>query len=154
LALGADFALDPGEGDVAAAIRELTSGAGADIAIEASGRPETLDRALKAVAFEGRVVVVSWYGVKKTLVALGTEFHRKRLTIKSSQVSNLDPRLSPRWTVGRRRRLALDYLSELKLDELITHTFAFEEAEAAYRLIDEQQEETVQVILDYGGIEG
>jgi 2-desacetyl-2-hydroxyethyl bacteriochlorophyllide A dehydrogenase len=154
LALGADSALDPGDGDVAAAIRELTSGAGADIAIEASGRPETLDQALKAVAVEGRVVVVSWYGIKKSPIALGNEFHRKRLTIKSSQVSNLDPQLSSRWTVGRRRRLALDYLSELRLDELITHTFSFEEAEAAYRLIDERQEETVQVILDYGGIEG
>jgi 2-desacetyl-2-hydroxyethyl bacteriochlorophyllide A dehydrogenase len=154
LALGADSALDPSDGDVAAAIRKLTSGAGADIAIEASGRPDTLDQALKSVAFEGRVVVVSWYGVKRSPVALGNEFHRNRLTVKSSQVSNLDPRLSPRWTVERRRGLALDYLGELRLDELITHTFAFEEAEAAYRLIDEQQEESVQVILDYGGIEG
>lgn len=148
-ALGADFTIDPEAENPSARIRELTGGAGADVVIEASGRPEALDEAIRATARDGRVMVVSWYGAKRTPLALGDAFHRNRITIRSSQVSNLDPKIAPRWTMERRRELALKYLSEIPADRLITHTFAFEEAAAAYRLVDENPEETVQMILEY-----
>lgn len=153
LALGATLALDPADGNIAARVIEATGGAGADVVIEASGQPEALDEAIKATAIEGRVIVVSWYGTRRVALALGEAFHRKRITLRSSQVSNIDPKLAPRWTTARRRELALSYLNELKLGELITHRFPFESAAAAYRLIDEHPEETVQVILDFRGIE-
>ena len=148
-ALGADIVIDPEAESTSARIREATDGEGADVVIESSGRPEALDEAIRATAREGRVVVVSWYGAKRATLALGEDFHRNRITIKSSQVSNLDPCLAPRWTLERRQELALRYLNELRLEELITHTFSFEDAAAAYRLIDERPEETVQVLLGY-----
>jgi 2-desacetyl-2-hydroxyethyl bacteriochlorophyllide A dehydrogenase len=150
LALGADFAVDPITEDVAARIRQATGGAGGDIIIEASAQAAVLDDAVKAAATEGRVIVVSWYGTKRAALALGDAFHRNRIMIKSSQVSNLDPSLSPRWTADRRRELALNYLSKLRLDELITHTFPFEDAAAAYRLVDEGAEDALQIIFDFG----
>jgi 2-desacetyl-2-hydroxyethyl bacteriochlorophyllide A dehydrogenase len=148
LALGADFAFDPANASLAARIHELTGGAGADVVIEASGRPETMDEAIRAAALEGRVVVVSWYGNRRAPVALGDAFHRKRLTIKGSQVSNVASGLAPRWSIERRRELAVSYLDELRLNELITHALPFSEAAAGYRLLDERPEETVQIILD------
>lgn len=147
--LGADLVIDPKADSVSALIKEATRGAGADVVIEASGQPEALDEAIRTTAREGRVVVVSWYGTKRATLALGEDFHRNRITIKSSQVSNMDTHLVPRWNVERRRDLARRYLSELRLEELITHTFSFENAAAAYRLIDEHPEETVQVLLGY-----
>jgi 2-desacetyl-2-hydroxyethyl bacteriochlorophyllide A dehydrogenase len=150
LALGADFAVDPGTEDAAALIREATDGVGGDVVIEASGQSAALDDAVKVAATESRVIVVSWYGTKRTALSLGDAFHRNRITIKSSQVSNLDPGLSPRWTARRRQELAADYLSELNLDDLITHTFPFEEAAAAYRLVDERPEDAIQIVLDFG----
>ncbi|HSE96758.1 MAG TPA: zinc-binding alcohol dehydrogenase, partial [Blastocatellia bacterium] len=138
LALGADFTVDPASESVAARVREMTGGAGADIVLEASGRPETLDEAIKATAFEGRVVVVSWYGDKRAPVSLGDAFHRKRLTIKSSQVSNIASGLAARWSIERRRELAVSYLGELRLKEIVTHIIPFSEAARAYRLIDER----------------
>ena len=149
LSAGADMALDPSSKSLAECVSAMTEGTGADIVIEASGQPNALDDAVKVAAAEARVVVVSWYGTKRADLALGGDFHRKRLTLKSSQVSNLDPSLTPRWTIRRRRELAVGYLGELLLDKLISHVMAFDQAAAAYRLIDEQPGEVVQVVLDY-----
>jgi threonine dehydrogenase-like Zn-dependent dehydrogenase len=149
LSSGADKAIDPSAESLAARVYELTQGTGADVVIEASGQPGALDDAIKVAASEGRVVIVSWYGTKRADLALGSDFHRKRLTLKSSQVSNLDPSLTPRWTIPRRRELVARYLSELFLDHLISHMLPFDRAADAYRLIDEQPGEVVQVVLEY-----
>lgn len=146
---GADLVVDPSTEGLAERVSALTGGTGADVVIEASGQPLALDEAIKVAAAEGRVVVVSWYGAKRADLALGSDFHRKRLTLKSSQVSSLDPSLAPRWTISRRRELAVGYLGELSLDELISHVLPFDRAAEAYRLIDEQPAEVIQVVLDY-----
>jgi 2-desacetyl-2-hydroxyethyl bacteriochlorophyllide A dehydrogenase len=146
---GADVALDPSAEDLSERVSALTGGIGADVVIEASGQPRALDDAIKVATHEGRVVVVSWYGTKRADLALGSDFHRKRLTLKSSQVANLDPSLTPRWTIRRRRELAIKYLSELLLNELISDVLPFDRAADAYRLIDERPAEVLQVILDY-----
>lgn len=146
---GADFVVDPSAESLAERVLSLTGGAGADVVIEASGQPCALDDAITAAAHEGRVVVVSWYGANRADLALGSDFHRKRLTLKSSQVSNLDPSLTPRWSILRRRELAVRYLGELPLDDLISHVLPFGRASEAYRLIDERPAEVTQVILDY-----
>src|SRR6185503_14544404 len=149
LSSGADVALDPSAKDFYQCVSSLTGDTGADVVIEASGEPRALNDAVKVAAHEGRVVVVSWYGTKLANLALGSEFHRKRLTLKSSQVSSLDPSLTPRWTILRRRELAVRYLSELLLDELISDVLPFDQAAEAYRLIDERPGEILQIILDY-----
>jgi len=146
---GADFAIDPSGESLVERVNDLTGGAGADVVIEASGQPRALDDAIKVAASEGRVVVVSWYGNKRADVDLGSDFHRKRLTLKSSQVSNLDPSLTPRWTTHRRRELAASYLGKLLLNELISHVLPLDRAAEAYRMIDQQPSEVLQVVLDY-----
>ena len=149
LSAGADVALDPAEEDLSERVSALTGGTGADVVIEVSGQPRALDDAIKVASHEGRVVVVSWYGTKRADLALGSDFHRKRLTLKSSQVSNIDPSLTPRWTILRRRELAVNYLNELFLNELISDVLPLARAAEAYRFIDERPGEVLQVILDY-----
>lgn len=149
LAAGADFALDPLADKIADQVLALTGGTGADVVIEASGDPRALDDGIAIAAQEARVVIVSWYGTKRAELTLGSVFHRKRLVLKSSQVSNFDPSLSPRWSISRRRLLALQYLGELSLSSLISHVLPFEQAAEAYRLIDEQPGNIVQVALEY-----
>jgi 2-desacetyl-2-hydroxyethyl bacteriochlorophyllide A dehydrogenase len=149
LSAGADVVLDPSAESIPERVSALTGGTGADVVIEASGEPRALDDAIGTAAQEGRVVVVSWYGTKRAELALGSDFHRKRIALKSSQVSSLDPSLAPRWTILRRRELAVRYLSELLLDELVSHVIPFDLAPEAYRLIDEQPGEVIQVALDY-----
>ena len=146
---GADMVVDPAAENLAECVLSMTGGAGADVVIEASGQPRALDDGIAAASQEGRVVVVSWYGTKRAELALGSDFHRKRLTLKSSQVSNLDPSLTPRWSILRRRELAVRYLAELCLDDLISHVLPFNRAAEAYRLIDQRPAEVIQIVLDY-----
>lgn len=146
---GADTVIDPSTESLDERVYEMAGGAGADVVIEVSGQPRALNDAIKIAAPEGRVVIVSWYGTRRTDLALGSDFHRKRLTLRSSQVSNLDPSLAPRWTIARRRQLAASYLTELLLDELITNVVPFEQAREAYRLISKQPQDVLQVVLSY-----
>jgi threonine dehydrogenase-like Zn-dependent dehydrogenase len=96
-------------------------------------------------------VVISWYGTKPVTLDLGAEFHRKRIRIKSSQVSFIDPALTPRWSIKRRMALALKLLPQLNLNELLSlsRIYHFEEAEEAYKLIDKNPEEALQVVFSY-----
>jgi L-iditol 2-dehydrogenase len=58
VALGADAAVDPGLGDVAAQVRELTGGRGADVVLEASGSPAAMVTAIDVAAYRGRLVFI------------------------------------------------------------------------------------------------
>jgi 2-desacetyl-2-hydroxyethyl bacteriochlorophyllide A dehydrogenase len=132
-ALGVD-SIAPDDLDVATA--GATGGAGAPLVIEATGNPETLASALRLLAHEGTVLVVSWYGTKPVELPLGAEFHRRRLTIRSSQVSTIPARLAPEWSLDRRRRVAQQLLRELPLEALATHSFAFASAAEAFDVLD------------------
>jgi 2-desacetyl-2-hydroxyethyl bacteriochlorophyllide A dehydrogenase len=147
-AAGADHAL-PADGDLVDAVLELTEGRGVDVAVEVSGSPAALQACIDAAAFAGTVVVASWYGTRDVSLSLGGRFHRRRLRVVSSQVSTLDPALSPRWDRARRTALVSALLEELPLSELITHRFPLDEAAAAYELLDRGAGECLQVVLDY-----
>ena len=144
---GAEEAVTPD--DALARIATRTSGRGADVVIEASGNASALQLAIDAAAFQSTVVVCSWYGTKPVSLDLGSRFHRARLRLVSSQVSELDPALAPRWDRQRRREVSLSLLGELLLGPLITHRIPFARASEAYELVDQRPEETVQVILTY-----
>ncbi|HLZ31485.1 MAG TPA: zinc-binding alcohol dehydrogenase [Chloroflexota bacterium] len=147
--VGADVALDPTDGGVAAALRNLTGGAGVDLVIEASGSAAALDQALDALVFGGTCVVCSWYGTKPVELRLGGAFHRQRLRIVSSQVSTIDAALQPRWTHQRRLALARDLLPGLELAGLISHRIPLARAADAFGLVDQHADQTVQVVLTY-----
>jgi alcohol dehydrogenase, propanol-preferring len=57
--LGAEAALDPAEGRVDRAVRELTSG-GADVVFEVVGKPQTQELAVSCVRTGGRIVLVGY----------------------------------------------------------------------------------------------
>jgi 2-desacetyl-2-hydroxyethyl bacteriochlorophyllide A dehydrogenase len=149
IAVGADYSFSPDEDDFIAKILALTDEKGADLAIEASGNPEALNLALKTVAFQCTVMVISWYGIRPAILYLGKEFHRKRLKLQSSQVSHINPGLYPRWDKKRRMDIALRLLPRLQLKELISHVYPFYKAPEVFQEIDVNPEDVVQVILKY-----
>ena len=127
-------ALAPDELDAATA--HATAGAGVPLIVEVSGNPAALTSGLRLLAHEGTALVVSWYGTKLVSLPLGAEFHRRRLTIRSSQVSTIPAHLAGEWTFERRRRAAQDLLHELPLEALATHSFPFQEASHAFEQVD------------------
>jgi 2-desacetyl-2-hydroxyethyl bacteriochlorophyllide A dehydrogenase len=148
LQAGADDVLGPGD-ELVRQVMELTGGRGVDVAVEASGSPAALQSCVDVTAFGGTVVVASWYGARQVTLDLGGAFHRRRLRLVSSQVSTLDPALSPRWNRDRRTDLVRTLLEELPLDELISHRFPFAAAASAYELLEKAPEDSLQVVLDY-----
>ena len=110
--------------------------AGVPLLVEASGRPDALRAGLPRLAHEGEALVVSWYGTKEARLPLGADFHRRRLRIRSTQVSTIPAALGGRWTVARRRAVARDLLGELPLGPLATHAFPFADAARAFAAVD------------------
>jgi threonine dehydrogenase-like Zn-dependent dehydrogenase len=108
-----------------------------------------LDQAIAATGYHGRVVVGSWYGAQRADLDLGGHFHRARIRVISSQVSTLSPDLSGRWSKARRFDLAWEMIGEVKPAKLITQRFPFQEAQAAYQLLDQNPGEAIQVIFSY-----
>jgi threonine dehydrogenase-like Zn-dependent dehydrogenase len=117
--------------------------------VEVSGDPSALSSALGLLATEGTALVASWYGRKPVPLPLGAEFHRRRLSIRSTQVSTVPARLSGTWTVARRRAVALELLRELPVPTLATHEFAFDDARSAYEAIDRGDDGLMHVALAY-----
>jgi threonine dehydrogenase-like Zn-dependent dehydrogenase len=149
LSLGVTAALDPNESDFRERARMLTP-SGADLSFELSGSPDALNDAIALTGFGGRVVIGSWYGEKEAKLDLGSSFHRSRIKLIASQVSTISPGLRGRWDKDRRFEVAWDALERIRPEKWITHRFPLDEAAQAYRLLDENPQETIQIILQYG----
>jgi threonine 3-dehydrogenase len=121
-AMGADAALDARD-DVAAAVSELTDGAGADVLLEMSGSEAAIAQGLRAVrpggdvallGLPGRSITVDW----SELIVL------KGLTIRGIYGRKI-------WETWHRMRGLLDS-GAVDLAPLITHRFPLEQFQAAF----------------------
>jgi 2-desacetyl-2-hydroxyethyl bacteriochlorophyllide A dehydrogenase len=135
--------------EVADAVAAATGGRGADLVVEASGNPQALASALGLLGHEGTALVCSWYGTRPVPLPLGADFHRRRLVIRSTQVSTLPAALTARWDRGRRAALAWRLARELPLAALATHEFPFERAAEAYASVDAKQGGLIHATLRY-----
>lgn len=143
--LGATAALTPDEIDAAQAVLPD----GADLTYELSGNPQALNLAIDLTGDFGRVVIGSWYGRRPVEVDLGGRFHRAQLQLIGSQVSHLAPGWRGRWTKGRRLDVAWAMLRRHRPERLITHRLPLDRAAEAYRMLDEQPGEAVQIVFEY-----
>jgi 2-desacetyl-2-hydroxyethyl bacteriochlorophyllide A dehydrogenase len=151
-ALGAvDVALNAGDGEVAERIRALTEGRGADVVLEVSGVTRALNEAIRAAAYSARVVTLGFFQGEARHLYLGEEFHHNRINLVCSQISGVAPELTYRWNRLRLAQTAMALAAEgrLDLEPLISHTFSYWEAAHAFRLLDEQPQEALQVVLDF-----
>jgi 2-desacetyl-2-hydroxyethyl bacteriochlorophyllide A dehydrogenase len=135
--------------DIEVAIRSETDGRGARVVVEASGNPAALASGLQLLAHEGTALVASWYGTKPVPLLLGAEFHRRRLTIRSSQVSTIPSDQQPHWTISKRRQAVRALLDELSLAPLATHTFPFDDATTAFATVDQGGDGLMHAALCY-----
>ena len=120
-----------------------------DLIYELTGDPETINQALAICGLESRIIIGSWYGKKVAQLALGSTFHRNRIQIISSQVSTIRAKYQAQWDKKRRFTVAINQLSSLDINPLISHRIPFSEAPDAYELYDSQDENTFQILLTY-----
>ncbi|MBI5030827.1 MAG: zinc-binding alcohol dehydrogenase [Chloroflexi bacterium] len=147
-ALGVSEVVDPTDAAAMERVRARLSD-GADLVYELTGTPDALNLAIDLTGFSGRIVVGSWYGQKRAPIDFGGKFHRSRLRIISSQVSTVAPELQGRWTKSRRLQVAWEMLARLPLGDLVTHRFPIADAARAYKLLDQQPDQAIQVMIRY-----
>jgi 2-desacetyl-2-hydroxyethyl bacteriochlorophyllide A dehydrogenase len=140
-----------GPDEVGEAVAAQTGGRGADLVVESSGSPRALAASLGLLAHEGTALVCSWYGTKPVTLPLGAAFHRRRLALRSTQVSTLPAALSARWDRRRRAELAWRLCRQLPLSALATHAFPFERAAEAYACADRKDDGLIHAALRYQG---
>jgi threonine dehydrogenase-like Zn-dependent dehydrogenase len=73
------------------------------------------------------------------------------VNVVSSQIFGVSLALDHRWTVGRLERTVMGLAAEQKigLKQLVTHVFGLDEAAEAFRLLDEDPAEAVQVVIEF-----
>jgi 2-desacetyl-2-hydroxyethyl bacteriochlorophyllide A dehydrogenase len=135
--------------EIGEVVGEMTSGEGVPLVVDATGHPPALADALELVRHEGEVLVCSWYGTKEVSLPLGKAFHRRRLQIRSTQVSTIPARLADRWDIPRRRRAAMELLRGLPVKLLATHEVPFDRAHEAYAALDRGDAGMMHVELRY-----
>lgn len=147
--MGAELSLNASSEEEIEQARARLGDAGADLVVELSGHPQALDLALRLAGPQSRIVVGSWYGLRRSVVDLGTHFHRGRVQIISSQVGEINPALRGRWDRQRRFNEAWKLVAEIKPSRLVTHRFPLDRADQAYAILDQKETEAVAVLLSY-----
>jgi alcohol dehydrogenase len=136
---GAAVTLDPGDADVVAELRRLTDGRGVDVAIEALGRQETFEAALRAVRPGG------------TLSSLGVYSGKLVAPYEAIYAGLADQRivttLCPGGKERMRRLMAMVQRERIDLSPLITHRFALDELRDAYELFSHQRDGVMKVAI-------
>jgi S-(hydroxymethyl)glutathione dehydrogenase / alcohol dehydrogenase len=123
---GATDTIDASEVDLAAAVRELTGGAGVDHGIEVVGKPVTIRAAYDATRRGGKVTLVGAAGIEEavTFPALGLMAEGK--TIQGSVYGATDPARDIPVLAELARRGLLD------LEALVTRRIGLDDVEAAF----------------------
>jgi alcohol dehydrogenase len=138
-AMGADHVIDFTATDPVAEIMRLTDGRGVDVAIEALGRQETFEAALRSLRPGG------------TLSSLGVYSTDLRIPLDAFAAGLGDHRIVTTLCPGGKERMRrlMDTISGGRLDTgpLVTHRFGLDRIEEAYDLFANQRDGVLKVAI-------
>ena len=126
---GATHTIDARDADPVEAIRALTDGFGADLVIEAVGRPETYLQAFLARDHAGRLVNVGDPGAAHDRRAADVEIFGRGGSLQSSWYGDCLPRRDFPVLIDLHRRGRLD------LDGFVSETIGLDDVDAAFTRI-------------------
>jgi len=138
---GADAVIDFRERDPVKAILDLTDGQGVDSAIESLGAQETFEACIKVTRPGGAISVVGYFGtgdyVKIPRQEWGVGMGDK--TIRTG--------LCPGGKERMRRLLRLLETGRVDPTPLTTHTFAFQELERAFHMMETKEDGMIKPLI-------
>ena len=126
------------DGAIKKAVEEFTSGNGFDVTIEAVGLPSTFQNCIDAACFGGSVVLI---GVGKANLDFNfTMIQKKELNVFGSRnaLKKDFEELIDLYNTGR-----------VPLENIITHSYLFEDAAKAFEDFANNQGDMLKVILDF-----
>ncbi len=151
--LGATHVINFREKSPAEEIKGLTEGRGADVSVEISGSYPALHEAIRSTAYNSNVVCAGFFQGEGAGLYLGEEFHHNRIRVVCSQIFGLNPALDHRWSVERLEKTVMALAAEdrVSLEPLVTHVFEADDADKAFRLLDQSPApgEVVQTVLKF-----
>jgi alcohol dehydrogenase len=137
--MGANVTINTADGDPIAAIKRLTDGRGVDVAIEALGRQETFENALRAIRPGGTLSSLGVYSGK--LVAPYEAFYAGLGDQK------IVTTLCPGGKERMRRLMSMVEHRRVDLRPLVTHKFSLDDIEEALDLFSHQRDGVLKVAL-------
>ncbi|MDP6597034.1 MAG: zinc-binding alcohol dehydrogenase [Candidatus Poribacteria bacterium] len=150
---GATHILNPTTCDLKSQVQQLTEGRGLDVVIEASGYPDLLPELFDLMRIGGRIVLLGSIWHRKVELDL-MPFHEKELIMIGAHQPKCPttPTAIFPWTQQYNRAQILKYICQgtLNVDHLISHQLPYTEAETAYRLLRDQRDQSLGVILKWG----
>ncbi|MBI3403535.1 MAG: alcohol dehydrogenase catalytic domain-containing protein [Acidobacteria bacterium] len=139
---GATVTLNTRDGDPVAEIKRLTQGRGVDVAIEALGRQETFENALRAIRPGGTLSSLGVYSGKLVAPYQALYAGLGDQTIVTT--------LCPGGKERMRRLMAMIEHRRVDLSPLITHHFTLDDIESAFDLFSHQRDGVLKVALHPG----
>jgi threonine dehydrogenase-like Zn-dependent dehydrogenase len=136
---GASLTLDPNECDVVAELKRLTEGRGVDVAIEALGRQETFEAALRSIRPGGVLSSLGVYSGK--LVA---PYEAVYAGLGDQKIVTT---LCPGGKERMRRLMAMVMSQRMDLTPLVTHRFGLTDVQDAYDLFSQQRDRVMKVAI-------
>jgi threonine dehydrogenase-like Zn-dependent dehydrogenase len=136
---GANVTLNPERVDVVSEIKKLTDGRGVDVAIEALGRQETFESALRSIRPGGTLSSLGVYSGK--LVAPYDALYAG--LADQTIVTTLCPGGKERM----RRLMAMIAHGRVDLTPLVTHRFALDDIHEAFDLFSGQRDGVLKVVI-------
>ena len=131
--LGAERAINYKTEDFVEVIKAVTRGKGVDVILDMVGG-DYVPRELKALADDGRIVIIAWLGGSKTTLDLG-EILRRRLTLTGSSLRARPVEIKAE--IARHLKKKIWPLIEAgKIKPVIHATFALEQVAQAHALME------------------
>lgn len=149
---GADHTLDPGDGDLALQVRDLTAGMGVDIAIELTGVYVGLNSAITATRVGGLICSAGFYQGEAKELFLGRDWHFNRLSmiVPHGCGGGHEPRDYPYWDSQRAFRTILSMMrrGRLNCSGLINRVYSLDEATEVFQHIRQQPDQLIKFAVD------
>jgi 2-desacetyl-2-hydroxyethyl bacteriochlorophyllide A dehydrogenase len=145
--------LNPTSCNMATEIDRITQGRGLDCIIEASGYPDLLPDLFDMARIGGRIVLLGSIWHRKVEVDF-MPFHLKELTLIGAHQPKCPTVPTPAfpWTQQYNRAQTLKMIADGRLNvrPLITHVLPVAQAAEAYRLLREERDRALGVVLQFG----
>ena len=143
--MGANVTIDPGDGDPVTKIMELTDGFGANIAVEAVGKAETLQAAFRSARIGGTISSLGVYGFGTPELPIPLSsgspvpdafYHRKFITT-----------LCPSGHYRLERLLDLIQYAEIDFSPMWTHSLPLKDALEGYKIFKDPASKAIKIGL-------